>query len=150
MILFNIINQYETAIEGLNYDFPEHVKKSVRNEYKTHRTLPPIINNVKKLIEYRDIELSGITTGNNTPSNNYVPMKSSISYDSLVDNIQKKLKVSFDTDSNLNFENFFIENIDNNSSNVIIVYSNSINPSLKNNSNNNSIDSEHIKISSNI
>ena len=65
----NTINSYETIVEGLEFDFPEHIKRSVRTQFKEIKTLPPIINNIKKLPKYRDIELLGIRSGNTSPDN---------------------------------------------------------------------------------
>ena len=107
----NVINQYETAVESIDFDFPESIKKAVRDEYKTQRTLPPVINNCKKLMEFRDIELTGMksenTTGNNSPNKeNKQPMRSSIQYH----NDDTSNIIIGDNQKNVSFESFFIDN----------------------------------------
>lgn len=44
----NIMNQYDNIVDTINYDVPKFICKSVRNEYATKKTLPLIINGVKK------------------------------------------------------------------------------------------------------
>lgn len=44
----NIMNQYDNIVDTINYDVPKFICKSVRREYATKKTLPLIINGVKK------------------------------------------------------------------------------------------------------
>ena len=46
--LISLQNQYNNFEENINYDIPEYICNNVRNEYKTIKTLPTIINGVLK------------------------------------------------------------------------------------------------------
>lgn len=89
----NTILQYDSVISNIEFEFPEFIKQKTREQFKLKRTLPPIINNIKKLMENRDIELTGYkspcNTGNNSPSSkNVVPMRTqSTSSYQMIDNI---------------------------------------------------------------
>lgn len=101
----SVILQYESITETIEHDFPDKIKRQVREEYKTQRTLPPIINHIKKLMENRDIELLGITsssnTGNNSPTERErIGMRPNIQYQDILSTTEKK---------NVSFENYFID-----------------------------------------
>lgn len=43
-----IMNQYDNIVEGIDYDVPRFICNAVRKEYATKKTLPLIINGIKK------------------------------------------------------------------------------------------------------
>lgn len=106
----NIIAQYENLVEGIDVDLPDFIKQSVRNEYKEKKSLPIIINNVHKLMENRDIELLGIHSGNNSPTNNErVPLKSALQQETSQNTARNEVGSILKTEKNVSFENYFIE-----------------------------------------
>ena len=54
----SIQNQYNMVEENINYEIPSFICRNVRNEYKEIKTLPTIINGIKKKIEYRNPSFS--------------------------------------------------------------------------------------------
>jgi hypothetical protein len=49
----NIITNYDTIIDNINFTFPVKILKQIRNKYATKKTLPLFINGIKKLDKYR-------------------------------------------------------------------------------------------------
>ena len=50
-------DKYDNIVEGIQYEIPKHICNRVRNQYKEKRTLPIIINGIKKKEEHRDNEI---------------------------------------------------------------------------------------------
>lgn len=44
----SIINQYDNIVDGIDYELPDYILKRVRNQYAGIKTLPVIINGIKK------------------------------------------------------------------------------------------------------
>ena len=45
----SIINQYDNIVDGIDFEIPEYILNCVRKQYAGTKTLPVIINGVKKL-----------------------------------------------------------------------------------------------------
>jgi hypothetical protein len=45
----SIINQYDNIVDGIDFEIPEYILNRVRKQYAGTKTLPVIINGVKKL-----------------------------------------------------------------------------------------------------
>lgn len=52
--LNSLVEKYDSIVESINYDIPSYILNDVRNTYKEKKTLPIIINGIKKRNEYRD------------------------------------------------------------------------------------------------
>ena len=83
--LKSIIDQYEIIVESLEYNIPAFICKKVRAQYATKKTLPLIINGIRKQDIYR------------SPNNSFkVPLKqnvnSSLYYDNNNMNIPKVIR----------------------------------------------------------
>jgi hypothetical protein len=55
-----IMNEYDMIVENIDYDIPQFIAKKVRAEYATIKTLPLIINGIKKDIENRSPTLNKV------------------------------------------------------------------------------------------
>ena len=65
-IINEIRMQYDAIVESIAYEIPTHICKTVRAQYMTKKTLPLIINGVKKEDQYRDTTiLNRLKTLNN-------------------------------------------------------------------------------------
>lgn len=53
-----VILNYDSLCEIISYDIPEYIKKRVRAEYATKKTLPVIINGINKLDKFRNPSIS--------------------------------------------------------------------------------------------
>jgi hypothetical protein len=51
--IMNIINEYDNLVESIDFNFPNFIKKKIRERYKTRKTLPLIINDIPKNEELR-------------------------------------------------------------------------------------------------
>lgn len=76
-IINEIRHEYDAIAETVQFEIPNHICKSVRDQYMTKKTLPLIINGVKKKDEYRD---SYILNKFNQPLNNISNISSSLIY----------------------------------------------------------------------
>ena len=55
-----IMNEYDMIVENIDYDIPQFIAKRVRDEYATKKTLPLLINGIKKDIENRSPTLKSV------------------------------------------------------------------------------------------
>lgn len=53
--LNGIMTSYENVVDNMMFDVPSSICKVVRNKYKEKRTLPLIVNGIKKKDEHRDL-----------------------------------------------------------------------------------------------
>lgn len=57
-----IINEYDMIVEGIDHDLPIFIKKRVRAQYATKKTLPMICNGIRKSDENRSPRLKNLKT----------------------------------------------------------------------------------------
>ena len=55
-----IMNEYDVIVESIDYDIPASICKKVRAQYATKKTLPHLINGIKKDIENRSPTLNSV------------------------------------------------------------------------------------------
>lgn len=53
-LINSLRDRYDNLVESIGYEIPNHICKNVRDMYKEKKTLPLIINGIKKKAEYRD------------------------------------------------------------------------------------------------
>lgn len=49
----SIITQYDNIVDGIDYDIPQYICRSVRSEYSYKKTLPLIINGIEKKDDFK-------------------------------------------------------------------------------------------------
>jgi len=79
-----IMNEYDMIVETIDFDIPPFIAKRVRSTYATKKTLPFIINGIRKDDSYRSPVLKNLkSTSMDEKKPKMTPMESSIIFEPL-------------------------------------------------------------------